>query len=78
MFKPGDTSGIISSGEQRVGHDYFLATSYLEEADYLCNRVALIDGGKLMVVGTPGELKSSIGKNIISPQITPGVRFRFC
>jgi ABC-2 type transport system ATP-binding protein len=57
---------------RELGMTIFLATSYLEEADYLCNRVALIDGGKLMVTGTTGELKSSIGKNIVSLKLRQG------
>jgi len=63
--------------EQRIGHDHFLATSYLEEADYLCDRVAIIDEGKLIVTGRPKELKASIGKNLISLKLTTGLRADF-
>lgn len=59
------------------GMTIFLATSYLEEADYLCNRVALMDEGKLIVTGRPEELKSSIGKNLISLKLTTGLRADF-
>jgi len=59
------------------GMTIFLATSYLEEADYLCNRVALMDEGKLIVTGRPEELKSSIGKNLISLKLATGLRADF-
>jgi ABC-2 type transport system ATP-binding protein len=57
---------------RELGMTIFLATSYLEEADYLCHRVALMDQGKLIVAGTPEELKASIGKNLISLQLATG------
>lgn len=45
----------------------FLTTHYMEEAEALCNRVVIIDSGKIIVLGTPGELKSQIpGNDIIS------------
>lgn len=59
------------------GMTIFLATSYLEEADYLCDRVAIIDEGKLIVTGRPKELKDSIGKNLISLKLTTGLRADF-
>ena len=45
----------------------FLTTHYMEEAEALCNRVVIIDSGKIIVLGTPEELKSQIpGNDIIS------------
>ncbi len=38
-----------------------LTTHYMEEADELCNRVAIIDHGKILVCDTPANLKSSVG-----------------
>ncbi len=43
----------------------FLTTHYLEEADSLCDRIAIIDHGHIIRVGTPNELKASIGGDII-------------
>ena len=37
----------------------FLTTHYLEEADALCDRIAIIDHGKIVVTGTPTDLKDS-------------------
>jgi len=43
----------------------FLTTHYLEEADLLCDRIAIIDHGHIIRIGTPGELKASVGGDII-------------
>jgi ABC-2 type transport system ATP-binding protein len=40
----------------------FLTTQYLEEADVLCDRVGIIDQGKIVAEGTPAELKAEIGR----------------
>jgi ABC-2 type transport system ATP-binding protein len=40
----------------------FLTTQYLEEADVLADRVGIIDRGRIVAEGTPGELKASIGR----------------
>jgi ABC-2 type transport system ATP-binding protein len=37
-----------------------LTTHYLDEADHLCNRLAIVDHGRVIVEGTPAELKASI------------------
>jgi len=43
------------------GTTIFLTTHYMEEADSLCSRVAIMHLGKIVVVDTPGQLKASIG-----------------
>ena len=43
------------------GCTVLLTTQYLDEADQLASRVAVIDGGKVIAEGTPGELKASMG-----------------
>jgi len=43
----------------------FLTTHYLEEADSLCDRIAIIDEGEIKVIGTPAELKTSLGGDAI-------------
>ncbi|MDI6819337.1 MAG: ATP-binding cassette domain-containing protein [Candidatus Hodarchaeaceae archaeon] len=44
----------------------FMTTHYLEEADALCDRVAIIDNGKIVKVGNPNALKESLGGDIIT------------
>jgi ABC-2 type transport system ATP-binding protein len=51
---------IIRELRQR-GITVVLTTHYMEEADQLCGRVAIIDHGTILVSGTPEELKSSVG-----------------
>jgi ABC-2 type transport system ATP-binding protein len=51
---------IIRELRQR-GITIVLTTHYMEEADQLCGRVAIIDHGKILVSGTPEELKNSVG-----------------
>jgi len=43
------------------GTTVFLTTQYLEEADRACDRVAIIDAGRLVTVGAPAELKAAVG-----------------
>jgi ABC-2 type transport system ATP-binding protein len=52
--------------EQRDrGATILLATNYLDEADRLCNRVAIIDRGVLVVEGSPAKLKRSVGADVL-------------
>jgi daunorubicin resistance ABC transporter ATP-binding subunit len=43
------------------GATVFLTTQYLEEADRACDRVAIIDNGRLVTIGTPKALKDDVG-----------------
>ncbi len=45
----------------QYGTTIFLTTHYMEEADDLCSRVAIMHSGRVVVTGTPEELKSSVG-----------------
>src|ERR1700722_9039029 len=47
------------------GVTVFLTTQYLEEADVLADRVGIIDHGKIVVEGTPIELKAEIGRQTV-------------
>ncbi len=51
------------------GTTVFLTTQYLEEADQLCDRVAIIDDGRIVSQGTPEELKSQLGHDVVSVQL---------
>ena len=43
-----------------------MTTNYLEEADQLCDRLAIIDGGTIRVIGSPLELKTGLGGDSLS------------
>ena len=55
--------------KKEYGMTLFMTTHYLEEADALCDRIAIIDHGKIIATGTPSELKDSIGGDIITLSI---------
>jgi len=54
----------------------FLTTHYMEEADYLCDRVAIIDHGKILIVDTPNNLKNLIGRDVITVRCSDYERLR--
>jgi len=57
-----------------LGRTMLLTTHNMEEADALCNRLAIIDRGKVIAIGTPQELKQSIaGGYLIRLQFNRGV-----
>jgi ABC-2 type transport system ATP-binding protein len=74
------TWDYIRKLKKEYGMTLFMTTHYLEEADSLCDRIAIIDHGKIIVVGTPEELKHSLGGDIITlsvkddPDVTELVR----
>jgi len=48
-----------------AGVTVFLTTHYIEEAERLCDRVAIIDHGRIVAIGSPDELKQGIGGDVI-------------
>jgi ABC-2 type transport system ATP-binding protein len=54
------------------GITVFMTTHYLEEADSLCDRIAIIDGGVIKLSGSPSELKAKLGGTILTLQLTDG------
>jgi ABC-2 type transport system ATP-binding protein len=55
----------IKSLKEEYHMTLFVTTHYLEEADSLCDRIAIIDHGHIIRIGTPDELKASVGGDII-------------
>ena len=53
----------------------FLTTHYMDEADFLCGRVAIMDHGKLVVVDSPGNLKNSLGSDLVTLECSDPERF---
>ena len=50
----------------------FMTTHYLEEADYLSNRIAIMDHGIIKVFGSPSELKQSLHGDILTIEVSDG------
>lgn len=48
------------------GITIFMTTHYMDEADKLCDRIAIIDHGKIANIGTPNELKGMLGGDIVT------------
>lgn len=54
-----------------AGTTVFLTTQYLEEADQLCERVAIIDEGRIVAAGTPDTLKAELGSDVLTVGLDP-------
>jgi ABC-2 type transport system ATP-binding protein len=67
------TWNYVKTLKKEFGMTLFMTTHYLEEADALCDRIAIIDHGKIIVIGTPEELKESLGGDIITLSIKQNV-----
>ncbi|MFJ9432509.1 ATP-binding cassette domain-containing protein [Streptomyces sp. NPDC101490] len=75
LFLDEPTNGLDPVARRRVwdqvralrdaGTTVLLTTQYLEEADQLADRVAIIDGGKIVAEGTPDELKRAHGADTV-------------
>jgi ABC-2 type transport system ATP-binding protein len=60
-------------GLQSLGRTVFLTTHYMDEAQYLANRVAVIAGGKIVAEGPPGSLGDrSAGESVVMFRLPPG------
>jgi ABC-2 type transport system ATP-binding protein len=56
----------------RDGQTILLTTHYMEEADQLCDRVAIMDHGRILALDTPGGLKATVGADTIVTVRTAG------
>ena len=61
---PSARRGLLDYIKKRVreGLTIFFTTHILEEAEYLCDRIAIINKGKIIAVDTPAELKNKFGR----------------
>ena len=64
--------GYIKKIREDFGMTIFISTHYMEEADKLCDRIGIIDHGKIQIVDTPKSMKSAIGNEIISFNLVDG------
>ena len=56
------------------GLTVFVTTHYLDEADTMCDRLGIIDHGKIVATGSPNELKDRLGGDIVTIKTAPGAR----
>ena len=56
---------------KEFGMTIFVSTHYMEEADNLCDRVAIIDYGKIQVVDTPESMKNKLETDMVTLSVTP-------
>jgi ABC-2 type transport system ATP-binding protein len=80
LFLDEPTTGLDPQSRARVwdevrrmhdrGTTVFLTTHYLDEADALCDRIAIIDHGKIVAEGTPEELKREVAGDLVTVSVT--------
>jgi ABC-2 type transport system ATP-binding protein len=66
----------IKRAREQEGVSVSLTTHFIEEADYLCDRVAIIDKARIIALDTPQKLKAAVGSDLISLQLTDGFERR--
>ncbi|QSB13747.1 ATP-binding cassette domain-containing protein [Natronosporangium hydrolyticum] len=82
LFLDEPTTGLDPASRRQVwaevrrlnteeGMTVFLTTQYLEEADELAHRVAIIDKGRLVASGSPDRLKAEVGTDVIHLEVSP-------
>ena len=59
----------IKKLNKESGVTIILTTHYMEEADYLCDRIAIMDRGQFVAMGTPDRLKDILGGDVVSLEI---------
>lgn len=64
---------VVRQINREFGVTVLLTTHYLEEAEELCNRIAIINKGRVVVVGTPDELKARYGVDVIELEVAKPV-----
>ncbi|ABN56177.1 MULTISPECIES: ATP-binding cassette domain-containing protein [Methanoculleus] len=75
LFLDEPTQGLDPQTRMRIwdyirqvngtGTTIFLTTHYMEEADMLSDRISIIDHGRIVVSGTPAELKNALGEDVV-------------
>ena len=86
VFLDEPTTGLDTRSRQELwriirrlavgGATILLTTQYLEEADQLADRIAVLDHGRIVAEGTPAELKARIGGEVLSVHDAAGVVLR--
>lgn len=81
LFLDEPTIGLDPTSRARIWYEMkklakskttiFITTHYLDEADILCDRVAIVDRGTIVTLGSPTQLKKEIGSDVIVLGIKP-------
>jgi ABC-2 type transport system ATP-binding protein len=84
LFLDEPTTGLDPQSRARLwdevrrlrdgGTTIFLTTHYLEEADALCDRLAIIDHGRIVAEGSPDELKRQVAGDVVTVGVTGGAQ----
>ena len=84
MFLDEPTTGLDPNSRAAIweeirrlndaGTTVFLTTQYMEEADELTARIAIIDDGRIVAEGTPGHLKDEVGDPTLAVTVAPEAR----
>ncbi|MCU4717049.1 ATP-binding cassette domain-containing protein [Halapricum hydrolyticum] len=82
VFLDEPTTGLDPKARNRLweyfeainddGTTIFLTTQYLEEADYLCDRLSVILGGEIVAEGSPADLKREVGGEVLDVALEDG------
>jgi ABC-2 type transport system ATP-binding protein len=59
----------IKRAKEKEGTTVILTTHFIDEADYLCDRVMIIDQAKIVALDTPDKLKEAVGADLISLEV---------
>ncbi len=66
--------GFVQKLRKETGLTVFVTTHYLDEADGMCDRIAIIDHGTIVASGTPGDLKDKLGGDVVTLKTASGTR----
>jgi ABC-2 type transport system ATP-binding protein len=84
LFLDEPTTGLDPQSRARLweevrrlrdqGTTVFITTHYMDEADALCDRLAIIDHGRIVIEGTPAELKRQVAGDVVTIGVKDGER----
>ena len=67
----------IIRGLNRQGMTMLLTTHYMEEAEFLCDRIGIMDAGKLIELGTLQQLRQQYGEGLLMKQVEDRFEYKF-
>ncbi len=61
---------LVKTLKEERGMTIFMTTHDMMEAEYFCDRVAIMNAGKIVVLGRPSDLKESVGADVVSLKVS--------